>query len=692
MSDVLLQNAQRLHQAGNLAEAARLYDEVLKAEPQRFDALYPLGIAYLQRGQFAQAERALAQAAQVNATAAEPHAAHGAALSQLGRHSEALAAYDRAIALKPGHASVWSNRGNALLQLQRFADAVTSYDRALGLKPDYTDAWRHRGLALTLMDRTDEALASFDKAIALKKSDTGALQDKANLLMRLHRHAEAEAIFAKAIALQPANADLHYNRANALSILKQYGESIAECRTTLAIDADYPYARGILIHDMLQCCDWRALDDEKANISTALAAGKRVLSPFNHKALSDSPQAQLRCARVWVANEKPAGLIPFALKTRREGRIRLAYLSGDLNASAVATAMAGVFEHHDKSRFETIAISFGTPAQTPMRMRLEKSFDRFIDMRDRSDDAIATAIREMDIDIAVDLMGYTGECRSWILARRPARLQVNFLGFPGTMGAAHIDYIVADATVVPRDSEQHYAEKIAYLPDCYLPHDATRAIADAPSRREAGLPDKGLVFASFNNTYKFTPAMFDIWMRVLRAVPGSVLWLPKSHPAALTNLLREAEARGVAADRLVFAPLVESSEAHLARFRLADLFLDTLPYNAHSTTMDALWAGLPVLTCKGESFQARVAASLLTAAGLPELIASSAAEYEAMALHFAQAPEALAAIKEKLARNRQHAPIFDTGRFTRHLESAFMQMWKRYSQGERPATFTVSPS
>jgi predicted O-linked N-acetylglucosamine transferase (SPINDLY family) len=693
MNDTLLKNAYSLHQAGKLAEAASLYGEVLKTQPLRFDALYPLGLAHLQRGEFTEAARVLEEATRINASAVEAHAARGTALSQLGRHADALAAYDRAIALKPGQAPVWNNRGNALIQLGRAADAVESYDRALAIRPDHPDGWRHRGIALSLLERGEEALASFDKALALKKDYADALEDKGNLLMRLQRHAEAEAAYAKAITVKPSSADLHYNRANALSILKRYGEAIAECRNTLALNPDYPYARGVLIHSMLQCCDWRSLEEEKTQIAAALKSGKRAVSPFNHKAISDSPEDQLRCARVWVANERPEGIKPLPHKTFRHDRIRLAYVSADFNASAVATSMAGVFERHDRNRFEAIAISFGTTASTPMRARLEAAFDRFIDVRAKSDADIAALIRDLEIDIAVDLMGYTGECRSWILARRPAPLQVNFLGFPGTMGADHIDYILADKTAIPEESQIHYAEKVAYLPDCYLPSDSARAIAaQRPTREQIGLPKEGFVFASFNNAYKFTPAMFDIWMRLLDAVPGSVLWLPKSHPAALANLTREAEARGIAAGRLVFANPVQAPEDHLARLSLADLFLDTLPYNAHSTAIDALWAGVPVLTSSGISFQARVAASLNKALDLPELIALSLSEYERMALHLAREPEALATIRDKLARNRNTTPLFDTDRFARHLEAAFITMWERHRRGEPPQSFSVHPS
>jgi protein O-GlcNAc transferase len=693
MTDTLLKNAMTLHQAGQFAQAARLYAQVLEAEPMRFDALYSLGLALLQQGDFASAERVLSDAIGVNGSAAQAHMTRGVALSQLSRHDDALLAYDRALALKPGNASIWNNRGHALLKLGRPADAMESYERAIGLRPDLADGWRNLGLALSILGRAEEALESLNRALALVADFPDALEDRADILMKLGRREEAQAAYAKAIAARPGSAHLHYNRANALSILRRYGEAIVEAQAALAIDPDYPYARGVLVHSRLQACDWETLEDEKAKIAAAIMGRKRSVSPFNHKAISDSPEEQLFCARAWVANERPAGIVPYTHAIRRGGgRIRLAYVSADFNASAVASVMAGVFERHDRGRFETYAISFGRADGTAMRARLEADFDRFIDVRTKSDAEIAALMRDEKIDIAVDLMGYTGECRSWILTHRPAPVQVNFLGFAGTMGAEHIDYIVADKWVIPEDMQIHYAERIAYLPHCYLPGDGARRVSAPPSRAQAGLPEKGFVFASFNNAYKFAPAMFDVWMRLLNLVPDSVLWLPRSEPETMANLKREAQARGVAGKRLYFAPLVPAPEDHLARMSLADLFLDTLPYNAHSTALDALLAGVPVLTAPGNGFQGRVAASLVSAAGLPELIAPDLTGYERMALEFARAPDALAALRDKLSRARKSAPLFDTGKFTRDLESAFLLMWERFERGEAPAAFAVSPS
>ena len=356
----------------------------------------------------------------------------------------------------------------------------------------------------------------------------------------------------------------------------------------------------------------------------------------------------------------------------KHGKIRVAYLSADFNGHAVATLLAGVCEQHDKSRFETTAISYVDSDGSAMRRRLERAFDRGIDVAGKSDQEVASAIRRLEIDIAVDLMGFTGECRPGILALRPAPLQVNFLGFPGTMGSNAFDYIIADPIVIPEEHKQHYSESVVHLPDSYLPADSARRIAARkPTRAEAGLPDEGFVFCSFNASYKFSPEIFDVWMRLLAAVERSVLWLPQMNAAAVRNLRAEAAKRGVSERRLVFAPFLREDEDHLARLGLADLFLDTLPYNAHSTAVDALWAGVPVLTMCGNAFAGRVASSVLTAAGLSDLITMTLEDYEVLALKLAREPQALAALRAKLEHNRDISALFDTVRYTRNLEAAY---------------------
>ncbi|HEX3487086.1 MAG TPA: tetratricopeptide repeat protein [Micropepsaceae bacterium] len=690
MNGALLQTALGLQRAGKLDEAARLYEDILRSEPAQGDALYLLGSVHFQRGAFGDALDRFDSLLAIKPGFREALAARGATLSSLGRHEEALAAYEKMIAAHPTHAQSWNNRGNTLLALGREKDAVASYDRALGVTPNYFEAWRNRATALAQLGRLEDALTSLEKALQLKPDFTAAWEDCATVLMRLGRRQDTIRASDRALALNPDSVDALYNRGNAHAILNHFDEAIRDCEAVLARDPDYPYARGVLVHCKLQSCNWRGLNADIESISKALAAGKRSISPFNVKALSDSPSQHLRAAQIWMEHNCPPAPRPLVQSPRiPHKRIRLAYVSGEFHNGVVANVMADVFEHHDRNRFETIAVSFGPTESTPIRRRLENAFDRFIDAQRMNDSEIAGLLRDIQADIAIDLMGYTGQCRSAIFALRPVPVQVNYLGFPGTMAAPYLDYILADATVIPEDHKPYYTERVVHLPHCYLPFAQTQ-MGPVPERTHAGLPASGFVFASFNNSYKFNPAMFDCWMRLLHGIDGSVLWLREHEPAAKRNLMRAAEDLGVAPQRLVFAPAIADMAAHLARLSLADLFLDTHPYNAHSSAVDTLWAGVPVLTLMGASFAGRVAASALKAAGLPELIAETPAAYEAMALNLARDPAALGAIRAKLAGNRATAPLFDTARFTRHLEAAYASMWERAARGESPASFAVA--
>jgi predicted O-linked N-acetylglucosamine transferase (SPINDLY family) len=404
---------------------------------------------------------------------------------------------------------------------------------------------------------------------------------------------------------------------------------------------------------------------------------QRVAVPFSFLAVSDSAVDQLCCAQVHAAHKFPAPPAPWSGRRYGHERIRLAYLSADFHDHATARLTAGLFEHHDRSRFEVIGVSYGRQRRDAMRARLEKAFDRFVDVSSKADREVASLLREAEVDLAIDLKGYTQDARPGILAARAAPSQVSYLGFPGTLGAAFVDYLIVDRHLIREGEAAHYAEKLVYLPDSYQANDSAREIAPTVQERAAaGLPPRGFVFCCFNASYKIVPAMFDVWMRLLRDFDGSVLWLFEDNADAVRNLRREAGRRGVSGDRLVFAPRAAPPE-HLARHALADLFLDTLPYGAHTTASDALWAGLPVLTCTGAAFAGRVATSLLQAIGVPELIAADLASYEARARALAGNPAELAALREKLARNRLTHPLFDTARFARNLEAAFVSIWQR---------------
>jgi protein O-GlcNAc transferase len=427
------------------------------------------------------------------------------------------------------------------------------------------------------------------------------------------------------------------------------------------------------------------------DVAVELAAGRPIVTPFTLLGICDDPALQLQCAKNYLDERMPVRPEPLRSGARNcNGRLRIAYLSADFQNHATAYLTAELFELHDRSRFEIAAISFGRDDSNSMRRRLTKAFDQFHDVQASSDRDVAMLIRDLQIDIAVDLKGFTRDARPEILSFRPAPIQVNFLGFPATMGADFMDYIIADRTVLPFDQHRFYPEKVVHLPDCYQPNDSKRSIADRTcTRPEARLPDDGFVFCCFNNNFKITSPVFEAWMRLLVAVPGSVLWLLRDNGDAQANLLHQAQAQGVDPARLVFADRV-TLDAHLARHRLADLSLDTLPYSAHTTASDALWAGVPVLTCKGQAFAGRVAASLLQAVGLPELVTRCLADYEAAALRLATDASYFGAIRRKLEQNRLTHPLFDTDRFRRHIESAYTKMWDIRQQGSgAPQSFSI---
>lgn len=471
---------------------------------------------------------------------------------------------------------------------------------------------------------------------------------------------------------------------------KSLAEAIEASDRALALDPGNIAGARIGIIARLCACDWRRRDADERKVAAGTKAGRAVLTPFWHCAISDSAADSLAVARLGGRGLMPSPSPLWRGEQYRHDRIHLAYCSTDFRDHVVADVMTGCFEHHDKSRFETTAFSLGPDDGSSRRRRVATAFDHFIDVRTMTDLEIARAIREHETDIVIDLNGYSGDRRTGIFAHRPAPVQVVYQGYAGTMGLPFYDYVIADRIVIPPECQSDYSEHVVYLPHTYMPHDNRQLIAArTPTRAEAGLPRQGFVFASHNNDYKLNPETFDIWMRLLRTIEGSVLWLKSLNPWAMINLRREAGTRGVAPDRLIFAPRLLRTEDHLARLRLADLFLDTRPYNAHATACDALWAGVPVLTCPGKTFPSRVAASLLSAVDLPELAAGSVAEYEAIAIELARDPRRLARVKAKLMHNRNTAPLFDTARFTRELEAAYIAMWARVRDGLPPASFAV---
>jgi protein O-GlcNAc transferase len=674
-------------QQGKFAEAIDAYDRAIRLRPADLEAAYNRAVVLQQQGRLDEAG-----AAYRDLIGKSPNSLVylnlGTVEQELGRLGDALAAFSQAIALDPAYAQAHFNRG-VILQLQgRLDEAIAAYRVAMNLRPDHVEAVTNAGIVLQELGRLDEAALAFEQAVKLRPAAAEPYNNVGIALLARGQAAEAVTAFQRALALKPDYAEAFHNMGNAWRELGKPEGAIAAYGQALRLRPDDADAFAQLVYQRWRACDWTGYAADQQRLLDLVRQGARI-PPFFLLATNAGPADQLACARCWVEPLGRAAPQTFAPRTSRPGdRIRLGYLSADLHQHATAYLTAELFERHDRARFEVVAYSYGPDDASPLRRRLTDAFDRFVDIRPLSHAQAAQRIHADAIDILIDLKGHTLNARTAIMAARPAPIQVNYLGYPGTMGADFIDYIVADRTVVPPDQEPYFSENLVALPGSYQPNDTRRAIAPAPSRRDCGLPPDGFVFCCFNSSYKISPAFFAMWMRLLRATPASVLWLLESNPLARRNLRREAEERGVDPERLVFAPIKPIAE-HLARHRHADLFLDTLPCNAHTTASDALWAGLPVLTCAGATFAGRVAASLVAATGLPELVAPSLEAYERLALDLARTPQRLRELRERLQTNRVAAPLFYISAYVRNIEAAYARMWEIWRAGQSPAAFAV---
>lgn len=641
------------------------------------------------RQQWPQAEQ-LCQAALAQ-DPVQPDALHLMALTlkKSGRLTESLPYYQLIVERYPEAAFlpvVLGNYANALREGKDFSKARTCLERALAINPNDAGALNNLGLIQQDLGDVPAASASFSRAVELNPDLADAWNHYGGALQCLGKPYEALDAFRRAIALKPDSAEAHYNLGNLLADSGYVNESIQHYRSALAAKPDYIEVIINWLRQLQNACDWADLSVLSQRLKDWVRERRdgRVF-PFAFVGIDTHAQEQRECAQQWAEHNylpivADSGQPPFEFSRQERPRLRIGYLSSDFHNHATAYLLAEVIELHDRSQFEIIAYSAGPDDGKEMRQRLLRSFDRFVDIQAMSHLEAARTIHADGIDILVDLKGYTRDTRSVILAFRPAPVQVNYLGYPGTLGAPIADYILTDRYVTPQEFASDFVEHLAYLPDCYQPNDRHRKIADPVNRAQLGLPGNTVVFCCFNHTYKITPVMFDLWCRLLKAVPDSVLWLLKSNPLAEQNLAREAEHRGVAASRLHFAPQLPLAD-HLARIRCADIFLDTFPVNAHTTASDALWAGIPVVTLSGRTFISRVAGSLLTAAGMPELIASTTDEYFNIAQTLAGAPVRLQEYKERLENQRHQIPLFDAERYTKALERRYCQMWQNWIAG-----------
>lgn len=641
-----------LYQQGRLGLVVQQCEALIAHQPDDAMLYNILGAACIGLERYSEAEDAYHRAASLDPADAEIHSNHGIALGALGRHDAAVAAYARALAIRPGYAQAHYNLGNAFRKQQALGPAIDAFRRAVALQPDYADAHNNLGLALQEQGHFEAALASYSQALAIRPNSADALNNLGNLLM----------------------------------VLKNFDGAIKTFRLALTLDPGKVEARAQMLHAQTHVCDFTVFDDYRAIAEDALKPG--LVAPFTMLVFEDDPARQLRYSQAW---QVPASATPLPARCERPGkRIRIGYFSADFHDHATLCLMAGLFREHDRERFEIIAYSYGPDRDDAARRDLVAHVDRFCDVREMADADVVALARSHELDIAVDLKGYTQHSRSRLFVQRMAPVQVSYLGYPGSMGADFIDYIIADDVVLPPADHRFYTEKVVTLPGSYQPNDDRRPIiGSGATRGELGLPDDGFVFCCFNQNYKISPAEFDIWMRLLAQVEHSVLWLLRSNDWAAANLRREAEARGIDPARLIFAPSLPHSE-HLGRLRHADLFLDTFNVNAHTTASDALWAGLPVLTKAGRQFAARVCASLVHAIGLPELVTTTPAEYEMRALEMATRPDLLAQLRERLAANRLTHPLFDTAGYARRLEAAYEAMHRRRAQGLAPADIAIT--
>ncbi len=699
MSQTLYLSAVSHHRAGQLAQAESLYQQVLNANPRHADALHMLGLVYYQTDRAEQAVTLISQALAINPKNTDYLNHYALSLRAANQPEAAIKSLQQAVLLQPKDLDLQFNLANTLLSINRFEEAAGYYRRILRVMPkneDVREALCHCLISLGNQAHASgnfiQAEASFEEALQFNPRDAAILYNLGNAQRELGKPAEAAKHYAKAIQRAPDDGDIHNNFGNVQRELGQLDLAIASYQKALALNPQLYHAKVHLVHQKQHICDWNNLDHEIAEIRDWVKTKPQAqISPFAFLAMpSTTAEEQKLCANNWVSN-RYASLIDlgrqlnFTRQAHAAGKkIKIGYMSADFRLHPLAFLVSELLELHDRSQFEIIGFSYGADDKTDARKRIEKAFDAFYDIRQLPDIDAAKKIHACGIDILVDLTGFTQNSRCGIVALKPAPITMSWLGFPGTMGGFKggsfkggsdqskplFDYLLTDSFITPPKAASNYAEQLALLPHSYQPNDRKRPVAKTPSRAECGLPDNAFVFCCFNQTFKITADFFNSWMRLLKATPNSVLWLLDCNRWAKQNLIEQAALHGIASERLIFAPRVSIAE-HLARHVHADLFLDTLPYNAHTTCSDALWMGLPVLTCVGETFASRVAGSLLKAAGLDELITYTLAEYESKALYLAKNPQTLLNMKEKLLNEKMTSALFDTTKFARSLEVVY---------------------
>ncbi|MBM3555331.1 MAG: hypothetical protein FJX47_07240 [Alphaproteobacteria bacterium] len=674
-----------LRRAGRLEEAAITITKAIELVPGQPALHFNRAVVFLDLGWFVEAEADLAAVLALGADVAEAHFALGRAQDALGR-KEAIASFAAALARKPEWYEAAVALGEAALRHRDFAKAQAGFEAAARSRPD-------EALPIVNLAMVHSRAGDRTKAREVLEHAATTRPDEAEIWIRLAdlRIAAGDpgavAAAERGVALRPRDAGAWLILGRAAQAAGEMDPADAAYAKAMELDPTHGEAATTIAHFRLNRCDWR--DGGAAARALVALSQTRPIWPWAVVTVPSSALEQRRAAEIWCAANLPPAPPPPPWRRREGERLRLGYLSNDFHQHATAYLIAELFERHDRAAFEVIGYSHGPDDGGPLRRRMAAAFDRFVDVTGLDDTEAAARIAADGVDILIDLKGYTQGARPGIAAARPAPLQVAYLGYPGTSGMAAIDYVLVDRVIAPVGAEAEFSEKLVRLPDSYQVNDTRRAIADwRPTRAELGLPESGFVFCCFNNLYKLTPEIFAVWMRLLRGVEGSVIWLYSTTADQETHLRRSAAAMGVDPGRLVFAP-AEVNERHLARARLADLFLDTTPVNAHTTAADVQYVGLPVLTVLGEAMAGRVGASLLRAVGLPELVATSLSEYETLALDLARNPGRLGALRRRLVDQGPKSALFDIARFTRHIEAAYHRMAAMARNGAAPDSFEV---
>ena len=673
-----------LKELGQVDDAVRSYEKAIAINPDYPDSHNNLGVALFELGQLEKSVLSYKKALSNNSDYYEAYNNLGIALKDLGQFSNAIHSFEKALAINPDYAEAHSNLGIVLKKLGRLDDAILSYEKALAINPDDADTHNNLGITLGQLERLDDAILSYEKALTINPDYAEAYNNLGFIFLKLRRLDDAYKSNKKALILKPELAEGYAAQGLILTELKQLDGALESYYRARAINPNLAYNLGDILNTKMNLCNWDDLPALLNELTNKINNNEKSIVPFGLLGLIDDPELQGKASEIYANDEFPkSDSFPKIRLYPKHKKIRIGYFSADFNIHPVATLTAELYETHDRNQFEIHAFSFGPDTKDEMNLRIKAGVDHFHDVYAMSHKEIAELSRSFEIDIAIDLGGYTAKARTGIFAMSAAPIQVSYIGYLGTMGASYYDYLVADLIMIPEKNQKYYSEKIAYLPNFQV-NDSKEPLPEITfTRQDLGLPEEGFVYCCFNNTFKITPDTFDSWARILSNAKGSVLMIFADNKLAETNLTKEIILRGVDPKRLIFGDHLARPE-YLARYRVADLFLDTRPYNAGTTASDALRMGLPILTLKGNSYPSRMAASIVNAVNMPELITTSFEEYESLAIELAANPEKLKVIKDKLLSNLSTAPLYDTPLFTKNLEFAYNEMYDRYQQGLKP--------